>query len=121
LYDELTDRFGDPPKAVLNLMAVARLKVYGRRYGIDSVIRRGDEIVLKLEERRREEMDHGKLKALESRFQGRMITAISAQQLLFRFKVRGLDENALLALVEEFLLQYKEATKSKGELQDVAP
>jgi len=121
LFEELTDRFGDPPKAVLNLLAVARLKIYGRQYGIESIVRRGDEITMKYEDGRREELDLPKLKSLEQKFQGRMIPAVSAQQLYIRFKVRGLDENALLALVEDFLVQYKEAIKSKGELQDVAP
>ncbi len=121
LFEELIDRFGEPPKAVLNLLAVARIKVHGRRYGIESIIRRGDEISLKIEERRRGDLDLQKLKSMESKFQGRMTSAVNAQQLLVRFKIRGLDENALLALIEQFLLQYKEATKSKGELQDVAP
>ena len=121
LFEELIDRFGEPPKAVLNLMTVARLKVYGRNYGIESIIRRGDEITLKVEERRRTDIELSKLKAMEQKFQGRMVNAINSQQLLIKFKIRGLDENALLALMEQFLLQYKEATKSKGELQDVAP
>lgn len=121
LFEELTDRFGDPPKAVLNLLAVARIKVYSRHYGIESIMRRGDELHVKFEERRREEIDLKKVKALEAKLQGRMISAISAHQLIIRLKVRGLDEDALLALVESFLLQYKEVTKSKGELQDVAP
>jgi transcription-repair coupling factor (superfamily II helicase) len=121
LFEELTDRFGDPPKAVLNLMAVARLKVYGRQYRIESIIRRGDELTLKLEERGHEELDLSKLKEVEAKFHGQRIPATDTQPLFIRFKVRGLDENALLALIEDFLVQYKEATKSKGELQDVAP
>jgi transcription-repair coupling factor (superfamily II helicase) len=121
LLEELIDRFGEPPKAVLNLMAVARLKVYGRFYGIESMIRRGDDLTLKLEERQRAKIDEKKLKLLEAKFQGRMSAALGEAQPLIRFKVRGLDENALLALAEDFLVQYREATKSKGELQDVAP
>lgn len=120
LFEEMVDRFGEPPKAVLNLLTVARLKVYGRIYGIESIIRRGDEVTLKFEERRRDDIDLTKLKAMEPAFQGRLVSAINAQQLLLRLKVRGMDENALLALIEQFLVQYKEATKSKGELQDVA-
>lgn len=121
LVDELMDRFGDPPKAVLNLIVVARLKVYGRKYGIESIVRRGDEIMLKIEEQRREEIVLSKLKGLEAKMQGRMTCAVNAQQIIIRFRTRGLDEDGILALVESFLLQYKDVTKSKGELQDVAP
>lgn len=121
LFDELVDRFGDPPKAVLNLLAVARLRVYGKCYGIESMIRRGDEIVVKYEDRRAGEVEKTKLKALESEFQGRVAVDLGAQQLSARIRTRGLDEDALLALAEQFLIQYKEVLKSKGELQDVAP
>lgn len=50
LEDELVDRFGDLPEAVRHLLAVARLKVYGRMYGIESMVQRDDNIVLKFHE-----------------------------------------------------------------------
>ncbi|MFC5701335.1 transcription-repair coupling factor [Cohnella faecalis] len=121
LFEELTDRFGDPPKAVLNLLAVGRLKVYGRRYGVESIVRRADDTQLKFEDGRAIDVEASKLKDMESKFQGRLTCTVSAQQLNVRLRSRGLDENATLALVEEFLVQYKEVLKSKGELQDVAP
>jgi transcription-repair coupling factor (superfamily II helicase) len=122
LFDELTDRFGDPPKAVLNLLAVARIKVHGREYGIESIIRRGDETVLKFAEHRAVQADPAKFRSLEKRFQGRLQKAdASSGSPVCKLMTRGLDEDGVLALVEDFLLQYKEVLKSKGELQDVAP
>jgi len=121
LLDEMVDRFGDPPKAVLNLLAVARMRVYGRNYGIESIQRRGDEVVLKFDGSRSADVQPEKLKAMESQFQGRLVSSWAESQLTVRLKTRGLDEDAMLALVEQFLIQYKEVLKSKGELQDVAP
>jgi transcription-repair coupling factor (superfamily II helicase) len=121
LLEELIDRFGDPPKAVLNLLAVARLRVYGRRYGVESIVNRGEEITIKFEDRRSAGVDQAKLKGLEPKYKGRLSVLISGQQLQVRLKIRGLDDDALLALVEEFLVQYEEVLKLKGELQDVAP
>lgn len=121
LFEELTDRFGDPPKAVLNLLAVARLKVYGRRYGIESMSKRGDEVLLKFEEKHSKEADEAKLKALELKLKGKLQRVSISPQLVLKLLVRGMDDDSLLAFVEEFLVQYKEATKIKGELQDVAP
>ena len=123
LFDELTDRFGDPPKAVLNLLAVARMRVYGRQYGIESILRRGDEVTIKFDERHAGDADPAKLKSLGQAdpFKGRLQITHSASQLIVRLNTRGLDEDALLATVEQFLIQYKEVLKSKGELQDVAP
>jgi transcription-repair coupling factor (superfamily II helicase) len=121
LFDELTDRFGDPPKAVLNLLTVARLKVYGRLYGIESIQHRGDETVIKFEDRRAKEVEAPRLKAMEAKYQGRMQAAVAPEQLVVKLKTKGLDEDGRLALIEAFLVQYKEVLKSKGELQDVAP
>ncbi|WEK54278.1 MAG: transcription-repair coupling factor [Candidatus Cohnella colombiensis] len=121
LFEELVDRFGDPPKAVLNLLAVARLKVYGRRYGIESMMKRGDEVTLKIVERHQTDLDKNELSVIEQKFQGRISHAIVSKQLHIRCKVRGFDENAVLALLEEFLIQYEIVIKSKGELQNVAP
>ncbi|WP_019006066.1 transcription-repair coupling factor [Cohnella laeviribosi] len=121
LFDELTDRFGEPPKSVLNLLAVARLKVYGRHYGIESIVRKGDEVVLKFAERHRRTIDETKLKQMEKRMQGKLqIVSLQPQPVLKLF-VRKLDDDALLAFVEDFLVKYKEATTIEGELQDVAP
>lgn len=121
LFEELTDRFGDPPKSVLNLLAVARLKVYGRVYGIESLTRKGDDVLIKCEERRAADVDEAKLKALELRLKGKLQRVSLNPQLVLKLNVRGLDDDAMLAFVEEFLVQYKEVTKIKGELQDVAP
>ncbi|MBB6679142.1 transcription-repair coupling factor [Cohnella lubricantis] len=121
LLEELVDRFGDPPKAVLNLLAVARIKVYGRHYGIESMSKRGDEIQLKFAEKFSKEVDGAKLKTLELKLKGKLQLITANPQLTLKLLVRGLDDDAMLAFVEEFLLQYKEATNIKGELQDVAP
>jgi len=121
LLEELTDRFGDPPKSVLNLLAVARLKVFGKLYGIESLARRGDDVLIKFAESRSGDADRTKLKALEQRFKGKLQVPPQESQLVLRLLVKGLDEDAMLAFVEEFLVQYKEVTKIKGELQDVAP
>lgn len=40
LLDELIDRFGEPPQAVMNLLGVARIKNIARNLGIQSVIQR---------------------------------------------------------------------------------
>ncbi|THF74486.1 transcription-repair coupling factor [Cohnella fermenti] len=121
IFEELTDRFGDPPKSVLNLLAVARLKVYGRQFGIESIQKRGDEVLLKVETRRSGQIDDKKLKALEQKLKGKLQLQGTAPQPTMKLFVRGMDDDSMLAFVEEFLVQYKEVTKIKGELQDVAP
>ncbi|SFB60809.1 transcription-repair coupling factor (superfamily II helicase) [Cohnella sp. OV330] len=118
LLEELVDRFGDPPKPVLSLLSVARIKALARVYGIESIVNRNDDLTIKFEERRSAELDAKKFKALEGRYQGRVQLVQQTPHPLVRIRVKGLDDDSMLALVEEFLLQYKEATKSKEELQN---
>ena len=42
--DELTDRYGPPPQAVINLLAVARLRAMARRAGLTDVAQQGNHI-----------------------------------------------------------------------------
>jgi len=42
--EELTDRYGTPPKAVLNLLAVARLRARARRAGLTDITAQGNHI-----------------------------------------------------------------------------
>ncbi len=44
MLEELTDRFGAPPKAVLNLLEVARLRARARRAGLTDVTQQGNHI-----------------------------------------------------------------------------
>jgi transcription-repair coupling factor (superfamily II helicase) len=44
VLEELTDRFGPPPKAVLNLLEVARLRFSARRAGLTDIAQQGNHI-----------------------------------------------------------------------------
>lgn len=121
LRDELVDRFGDLPEAVDNLLAVARLKVYGRMYGIEQITQRGDDIILKFALHEAARMDTKRIDKLclvfENRFSRSPLQDGVQPTILLRGK--GLSDHAKLEKLEQFLLQYEEALKPKGELQDV--
>ena len=51
MQDELTDRFGDPPRAVLNLLAIAVLKTAARRIFITEIRHDGDKIRIEISEK----------------------------------------------------------------------
>ena len=48
MIDELTDRFGDPPKSVANLLAVSRLRFEAHRAYFSEIRQRGDVVTLNL-------------------------------------------------------------------------
>ncbi|WP_079914920.1 transcription-repair coupling factor [Paenibacillus sp. 32352] len=119
LHDELVDRFGDLPQAVLNLLAVARLKVYGSMYAIETISQKGVDYDIKIHADQTGNLDGQKLLAVTSEFEGR-IKPVSGPQIHFQLKGKGLKPEESIDLLERFLVQYKRALKSKGELQDVA-
>lgn len=47
LWDELSDRFGDPPVEIEHLMALIRLRIRAEALGLDSVVEREREIILR--------------------------------------------------------------------------
>lgn len=44
LFDELIDRFGEPPQSVMNLLAIARLKFMSKAIGIKSLLEKGNQL-----------------------------------------------------------------------------
>ncbi|MGO4376157.1 TRCF domain-containing protein, partial [Paenibacillus sp. MCAF20] len=68
---ELIDRFGDLPQAVQNLMAVARLKVYGGLYGIEQISQKGDDLTLRFAASEKRRIDRTKVDKLCHKFENR--------------------------------------------------
>ncbi|MCZ8523704.1 MULTISPECIES: transcription-repair coupling factor [Paenibacillus] len=119
LHDELVDRFGDLPEAVHNLLLAARLKVYGAQYAIETISQKGLDYELKIHPEQNANLDGQKLFALSGEFENR-VKLIGGPQIVIELKGKGLTPEQSIETLEKFLVQYKRALKSKGELQDVA-
>ncbi|WP_460327302.1 transcription-repair coupling factor [Paenibacillus sp. YSY-4.3] len=119
LEDELLDRFGELPEAVENLLSVARVKLYGKLYGIESITRRGDEAVIKFLDGREKDILPAKLAEVGNLF-GRRVQFNQGSAMQIRIKTKELDDKALMGLLEQFLEALKVSFKLKGELQDVS-
>lgn len=121
LEDELLDRFGELPEAVLNLLSVARVKLYGKKYGIESISLRGDEATIKFYAGREKELVPVKLAEVGNLF-GRHVqfNQGSDSGMLIRIKTKGMDDKELMSLLEEILGAMKDSFKVKGELQNAS-
>jgi transcription-repair coupling factor (superfamily II helicase) len=119
LHEELVDRFGDLPLAVHNLLAVARFKVYAAAYRIETISQKGDDFLIKIHTDQNGKLDGQKLFSLSNQFDGR-IKLVAGSQILINVRCKSLKPEESIDLVEKFLVQYKDALKTKGELQDVA-
>jgi transcription-repair coupling factor (superfamily II helicase) len=120
LHEELTDRFGDPPKAVENLLAVARLKVYGRRYGIETIrLEKQNEIHIVMEQAQNEKVNGQRLYAISKRFDSR-VKFVDEARIHMVLQCRGLSMEDSAGLLEKLLQAYEEALITKEELHHAA-
>lgn len=117
LQEEMMDRFGDLPAAVIRLLTVARLKVYGSQYAMESIVQKSDDLLLSISDSMNDKIDGQKLFAIGSKFEGR-IKLVSGPHIQIVVKCKGLKPDEALKLLEAFLEEYKDALKTKGELQN---
>ncbi len=120
LIDELIDRFGDLPQAVLNLMSVARLKVYGKMLAIEQISERGDEITMRFAAAQPYKIDRRKTDKLCLKFENRFKQSApedSPRTLMLRGK--GLNMEQKLHQCERFLSEYYELAAFKQADQKV--
>lgn len=88
LQDELIDRFGDMPNETDSLLRIARMKVWGRQVGAESIKQNGKVVTVKLSEKGTSSINGGKV-VEESAAYGRAVGfSMSGQQL-----VMSIDEN----------------------------
>jgi transcription-repair coupling factor (superfamily II helicase) len=119
LYEELEDRFGDPPAEVTRLLLVAKLKVYGIAYGIESIQQQGEDIIIKIADSRLSTIHGQNLMALGSRLGGRIKLA-DGPRIHITLKGKGMTSDQQLELLEKFMIDFEEVIKPKGELHNVA-
>lgn len=122
LSEELIDRFGNLPQAVDNLLAVARLRVYGALYGVEQISQRGDDLTVKFAEREKKRIDKKKVGQLCLQYENRFhqgSTEDPNPTVMMRGK--GLEMDQKLQLMERFMKQFKDARTAKEELQDATP
>lgn len=100
LEEEIEDRFGTLPEAVLNLMTVARIKVLARELGVSGISTERDGVVVRMHTGLaipRDVAGH-----LLRRFRGRLMTLPSRANTL-KLRSRGLTDAQLLKFIEEVL------------------
>jgi len=96
MLEELTDRFGDVPKTVQNLLAVADLKIKAHQVFVKEVWERPEEIRFILYEKAR--LNPAAFPEFLSHYGGRMKLNTGEKPMLFYRRVknsRGEEENAL--------------------------
>lgn len=122
VIDELVDRFGDLPQAVSNLLAVARMKVYGTMYGIEQISGKGDDILLRFAAAEKRRIDRKKVDQLCLKHENRFKQGSDQEpnpSILLRGK--GLNMEQKIHMIEQFLQGYKDTLLFTDQLQNVTP
>jgi transcription-repair coupling factor (superfamily II helicase) len=113
MLEELMDRFGEPPKAVQNLLLVAKLKAEAHQLYITDLVQRENEIRFMMYEKAK--IDASKIDGLLKYYRGRLrFTARSKEQPFFIYTKplkAGKDEEDILELIGELLAAMKTLKK----------
>ena len=99
MLEELMDRFGEPPKAVQNLLAVANLKAMAHRAWLTEIAQKGDQIRFTMFERAK--ADPAGIELLVKESKGKMKFVIDTNPYFIYMKPRknGKDNEDMLTLV----------------------
>ncbi len=99
MFEELMDRFGEPPKAVQNLLAVANLKAMAHRAWLTEIAQKGDQIRFTMFERAK--ADPAGIELLVKESKGKMKFVIDTNPYFIYMKPRknGKDNEDVLTLV----------------------
>lgn len=103
MLEELMDRFGEPPKSVQNLLAIANLKALAHSAYVTEVAQKGDSIRFTMFERAK--VDPKKLEYLMEKSRGRMSFVMNTPPYFQYAKPRksARDNDDVLTVVHEIL------------------
>lgn len=102
MLEELLDRFGEPPKSVMNLLAVADLKIKAHRVYVKEIVERPEEIRLYLYEKAR--LNPAEFPAFIGSFGGRMrLLTGEKPSFLYRRVKNSREEENVMELVRNIL------------------
>ncbi len=113
LEEELEDRFGEIPQAVQNLLAVSRVKVYAYQYHIESIIQKGQEVILKVSPDQNQIVDGYKLYQIANDFKQR-VKLSSGSHIGVKINIKRLAGEEILDYIEKFLIRYQESLQKEG-------
>ena len=99
MLEELMDRFGEPPKAVQNLLAVANLKAMAHRAWLTEIAQKGDQIRFTMFERAKADPAGIELLVKESKGKMKFVRDTNPYFIYMKPRKNGKDNEDVLTLV----------------------
>lgn len=116
LEDEMVDRFGDPPLPVKRLLSVARFRAYAKQLGIEEMKEKGSSIHFTF---RSDASSTQGLIRLARKFKSHL-RLIPGAAVRVELKIKGLNDEQKLDLLDAFLLECESLLNAEGEVQHAA-
>jgi transcription-repair coupling factor (superfamily II helicase) len=98
---------------VLTLLTVARLKVYGATYGIQTIASKNEDLIITMNPEQNARIDGQKLFALSNRFEHKL-RVIPGAQIVIAMQCKKISMEQSLQALESFLQQYGEVLNDSG-------
>lgn len=116
LAEELLDRFGDIPKPVENLLLISRIRVMAKEHHIVEISQKEPDVIkLYLHQSQNSNIDGGALFALANKWE-RRVGLYAGQQIVITVKVKGLQMEDGVKLVESLLREFHLVRKDKAAM-----
>jgi transcription-repair coupling factor (superfamily II helicase) len=116
LAEELLDRFGDIPKPVENLLLISRIRVMAKEHHIVEISQKEPDVIkLYLHQSQNSNIDGGALFALANKWE-RRVGLFAGQQIVITVKVKGLQMEDGVKLVESLLREFHLVRKDKAAM-----
>ena len=100
VYEEIEDRFGDPPLPVQNLLSVAKVKVLAKQAGVSQICSERSEVIIRFLAGL--SLPDSRGLELARRFRGQ-VRAQTGKMPMVRIKVPNMADDAMLKLIGEVL------------------
>jgi transcription-repair coupling factor (superfamily II helicase) len=121
LSEEMVDRFGKMPSAVLNLLNIAKLKLYGTRYGLEKYVYKNGRLTILVSVLQNERIDDKRLYDLLKQYKGTMRLLVSGlnKQRELQFQDPDITVDKAVQRLVAFLEAFGEVHIPRGEMANV--
>ncbi|MCD8337069.1 MAG: transcription-repair coupling factor [Lachnospiraceae bacterium] len=112
MLEELLDRFGEPPRSVQNLLAIARLRAQAHNAWIEELSQKGNELCLVMYEHA--QIDTTRIDQLLKNYRGRLKFVVEGKPC-FRYtraRVNGKEAEETLPLAQELVAALEKIAKN---------
>jgi len=118
IIDELHDRFGDLPIETERLLRIARIKVWAKKVGVESIKTKNKIITIDISEDGTANLDGGKIVSESMQFGRAVGFQLEGQRLILTIDEKKADKQLPFDILESLMKLLPNAIREKVEIKD---